>query len=119
MINSLDRYDVPIIVKNSGMDPNYCGSCSILDLDYIGLEEGIKRCYESFVNGCFDVLHRGHFQLIQYAASLGQLDVALDTDEKVSRDKGPRPIYPLEDRVYQMCCLRGVTLYILSILEKN
>ena len=48
MINSLDRYEVPIIVKNSGMDPNYCGSCSILDLDYIGLEEGIKRCYESF-----------------------------------------------------------------------
>jgi rfaE bifunctional protein nucleotidyltransferase chain/domain len=62
-----------------------------------------------FVNGCFDVLHRGHFELIQYAASLGTLTVALDTDAKVASAKGPdRPIYPLEDRVYQMCCLKGV-----------
>ena len=63
-----------------------------------------------FVNGCFDVLHRGHFQLIHYAASLGELTVALDSDEKVARDKGlDRPIYPLEDRVYQMTRLRGVS----------
>ena len=41
-----------------------------------------------FVNGCFDVLHRGHFQLIHYATSLGELTVALDSDEKVARDKG-------------------------------
>ena len=64
-----------------------------------------------FVNGCFDVLHRGHFQLIHFATSLGgELTVALDSDEKVARDKGPdRPIYPLEDRVYQMTRLRGVS----------
>ena len=63
-----------------------------------------------FVNGCFDVLHRGHFQLIHFATSLGgELTVALDSDEKVARDKGPdSPIYPLEDRVYQMTRLRGV-----------
>ena len=36
-----------------------------------------------FVNGCFDVLHKGHFSMLQYASSLGQLSVALDTDEKV------------------------------------
>ena len=73
-----------------------------------------------FVNGCFDVLHRGHYELIQYAYSLGELDVALDSDEKVSRDKGPdRPIYPLEDRVYQMCFLKGVnTVYTFNTREE-
>jgi len=73
-----------------------------------------------FVNGCFDVLHRGHFELIQYASSLGQLSVALDTDEKVSKDKGPdRPIYPLRDRVYQMCCIKGVdVVYTFNTKEE-
>ena len=63
-----------------------------------------------FVNGCFDVLHRGHFELIQYAASLGDtLIVALDSDRKVSEDKGYlRPIYPLDDRVFQMMSIKGV-----------
>lgn len=65
-----------------------------------------------FVNGCFDVLHRGHFELIQYAASLGDtLIVALDSDRKVSQDKGYlRPIYPLEDRVFQMMSIKGVNV---------
>jgi UDP-glucose 4-epimerase len=47
MINTLDIYDVPVIIKNSGMDSNYCGSCSIFNLDYIGLDQGIREIYES------------------------------------------------------------------------
>tara|TARA_R100001460_G_scaffold47159_1_gene84920 strand:- start:31 stop:426 length:396 start_codon:yes stop_codon:yes gene_type:complete len=63
-----------------------------------------------FVNGCFDVLHRGHYELIEYASSLGDyLIVALDSDQKVSQDKGfTRPIYPIEDRIYQMMSIKGV-----------
>ena len=30
------------------MAPNYCGSCETFDVDFVGLEEGIKRCYEGF-----------------------------------------------------------------------
>jgi len=73
-----------------------------------------------FVNGCFDVLHKGHFSMLQYASSLGQLSVALDTDEKVAQAKGSdRPIYPLEDRVYQMCCIKGVdTVYTFNTKEE-
>ena len=53
-----------------------------------------------FVNGCFDVLHPGHIALFQYAKSLGDyLIVAIDSDEKVSLDKGfDRPIFSMEDR---------------------
>ena len=63
-----------------------------------------------WVNGCFDVLHRGHFELLNYAKSLGtMLIVGIDTDRKVRADKGPdRPIYPLEDREYQLRSLKAV-----------
>ena len=63
-----------------------------------------------WVNGCFDVLHRGHFELLNYAKSLGtMLIVGIDTDRKVRADKGPdRPIYPLEDRKYQLSSLKAV-----------
>jgi len=73
-----------------------------------------------FVNGCFDVLHRGHFELIKYASSLGTLTVALDTDEKVAKAKGPnRPIYPLHDRVYQMTCLRVLIWFLHLTVKKS
>ena len=63
-----------------------------------------------FVNGCFDVLHRGHLELFNYAQSLGDhLIVAIDTDEKVRRDKGAqRPVNNLKDRKYFLSCLESV-----------
>lgn len=53
-----------------------------------------------FVNGCFDVLHRGHIELFEYAKSLGEyLIVALDSDERVKQSKGnQRPFNCLKDR---------------------
>jgi len=38
------------------------------------------------VNGTFDIVHRGHLELLQYAKSLGDyLLVAIDTDRRVSK----------------------------------
>ena len=53
-----------------------------------------------FVNGCFDILHRGHIELFEFAKSHGEyLVVALDTDERVKEKKGAdRPFNSLRDR---------------------
>jgi rfaE bifunctional protein nucleotidyltransferase chain/domain len=46
-----------------------------------------------WVNGCFDILHEGHLNLLEYAASLGELYVGIDSDSRVKELKGSdRPI---------------------------
>ena len=64
----------------------------------------------SFVNGCFDVLHPGHIELLKYAKSLGDyLIVAIDTDKKVAEMKGPtRPIFSQHDRALMLTSIRYV-----------
>lgn len=56
------------------------------------------------VNGCFDVLHPGHIELIRFAKSQGNiLVVAINSDESIKRLKGPsRPIIKQEDRIKQL-----------------
>ena len=62
------------------------------------------------VNGTFDILHRGHLELLQYAKSLGDyLLVAIDTDSRVTELKGPtRPINNQRDRMYMLHSLNCV-----------
>ncbi len=57
-----------------------------------------------WVNGCFDVLHRGHIELFKYAKSQGDyLVVGIDTDDRIKRCKGDnRPFNKLEDRVIML-----------------
>ena len=64
----------------------------------------------SFVNGCFDVLHPGHVELLNYASSFGDyLIVAIDSDRKVAEMKGPdRPIFSQSDRAYMLKEIRCV-----------
>ena len=54
-----------------------------------------------WTNGCFDIIHRGHIELLKYARGLGdKLVVGIDSDEKVEKDKGTnRPYNCLRDRV--------------------
>ena len=63
-----------------------------------------------FVNGCFDVLHPGHIELLKYARSLGDyLIVAIDSDRKVAEMKGPeRPIFSQHDRSTMLSAIRYV-----------
>jgi D-beta-D-heptose 7-phosphate kinase/D-beta-D-heptose 1-phosphate adenosyltransferase len=62
------------------------------------------------VNGTFDILHRGHIELLEYAKSLGDyLLVCIDTDERVSELKGlSRPVNTQNDRKYMLESLKCV-----------
>ena len=63
-----------------------------------------------FVNGTFDLLHKGHLELLNYAKSLGDfVCVGIDTDDRVSEKKGPtRPIHNQEERKYFLESLKAV-----------
>ena len=70
-----------------------------------------------WVNGCFDVLHRGHYELFNFAKELGdKLAVGIDSDEKVSNDKGPnRPYNNINDRVYALQSLKAINeVYVFN-----
>ena len=63
-----------------------------------------------FVNGTFDIVHRGHLELLNYARSLGDhLLVAIDSDKRVRELKGStRPINNHHDRRFLLENLRSV-----------
>ena len=75
-----------------------------------------------WVNGCFDILHAGHIDLLRYAKLYGveglgyheaikvnTLYVGLDSDERVKQLKGDkRPINDLDTRVKIMSNLKMV-----------
>lgn len=67
------------------------------------------------VNGTFDILHRGHIELLNYAKSLGdQLLVAIDTDRRVTELKGiGRPINNQDDRKLFLYNLKAVDIVML------
>lgn len=68
-----------------------------------------------FTNGCFDILHAGHIQLLEKAKSFGtHLIVGLNSNESVSRLKGPgRPINDQEHRRKILSSLRCVDEVII------
>ena len=52
-----------------------------------------------FTNGCFDILHRGHVELLRYCHSLGRVVVGLNSDRSVKQLKGEsRPYNNETDR---------------------
>ena len=71
-----------------------------------------------FTNGCFDVLHAGHVAYLAEARALGDiLVVAINTDEQVRSQKGPRrPIFPESDRAEVLAALECVT-YVTVFAE--
>ncbi|MBI4468199.1 MAG: D-glycero-beta-D-manno-heptose 1-phosphate adenylyltransferase [Acidobacteria bacterium] len=61
-------------------------------------------------NGCFDLLHLGHIDLLEKARALGDvLIVAINSDRSTRELKGPdRPVIPQEERAEVLAALRAV-----------
>ena len=55
-----------------------------------------------YTTGVFDILHRGHLNILTQAAALGELTVGIMTDQGVESTKGARPILSLEEREAQI-----------------
>ena len=68
-----------------------------------------------FTNGCFDLIHQGHNDLLSKAKSLGDiLIVGLNSDRSVKRLKGiKRPIQNEEERAKNLCEIGSVDNVIM------
>ena len=71
-----------------------------------------------FTNGCYDLFHAGHLQLLKKAASFGDiLVVGVNSDKSVKRIKGEqRPIVPETDRLSILSALNFVD-YVVAFDE--
>ena len=83
--------------------PKVSNVASIQTRDSIG--QDVRRLQSSgkrvvFTNGCFDIIHPGHLDLLTRARQLGDaLVVAINSDNSVRRLKGPeRPVFPEDER---------------------
>jgi len=65
-----------------------------------------------FTNGCFDLIHRGHVEILKAAKALGDvLCVGINSDASVRRLKGERrPIVDVTDRAAVVAALDSVDL---------
>lgn len=66
--------------------------------------------------GTFDLLHKGHINLLQRAASYGdQLIVGLSTDEFNLKQKGKSAYTSFDDRKYMLEAIKYVDLVIPEV----
>ena len=67
-----------------------------------------------FTNGCFDIIHRGHIELLSAAKKKGdRLVVGLNGDQSVKRLKGnDRPLQSVEDRAMILDAIESVDMVV-------
>ena len=68
-----------------------------------------------FTNGCFDLFHAGHLEILRQASAMGEvMVVGINSDRSVTRIKGPgRPIVAQSDRVELVSALSFVDYVVV------
>ena len=114
--------------KAAGIKVTRFGNSYVLFSEVSPLDSKIKKASDIplltkgktivFTNGCFDVFHAGHADLLHYAKSKGDvLVVGINTDESVKRLKGEnRPVNTLDMRTKVLSSICDVN-YIVCFDE--
>ena len=68
-----------------------------------------------FTNGCFDIIHRGHVELLKFCKTLGdKVIVGINSDKSIKTNKGDkRPINNQSDRLSILESIRYVDEVII------
>jgi D-beta-D-heptose 7-phosphate kinase/D-beta-D-heptose 1-phosphate adenosyltransferase len=93
------------------------GTSTVSKYEVASLEasKGNKEQVIVFTNGCFDIIHSGHLDLLKEARSYGdKLIVGLNSDKSISKLKGPeRPIIDQSERKKILSALKFVDEVII------
>lgn len=83
------------------------------NIDFLLKQIGGKKIV--FTNGCFDIIHNGHIELLKFSRNLGDLlIVGLNTDISVKKIKGEkRPIVSEDERISILLAIRYVDYIVL------
>ena len=68
-----------------------------------------------FTNGCFDIIHRGHIEVLALTANLGdKLIIGINSDQSIQKLKGKdRPIIDEQSRAFLLAALSFVDAIVL------
>ena len=68
-----------------------------------------------FTNGCFDIIHRGHIEVLARTADLGEkLIIGLNSDQSIQKLKGKdRPVIDEQSRAILLAALSFVDAIVL------
>ena len=78
--------------------------------------QGLEGCV--FTNGCFDIIHRGHIELLKFSyqqAKIGQCAVVgVNSDRSIKELKGTnRPIMGEEDRLAVLRAIKWIDYIVV------
>jgi D-beta-D-heptose 7-phosphate kinase/D-beta-D-heptose 1-phosphate adenosyltransferase len=120
---SVGKQGTATVSRQELLDALHLDDLVATDRKVANLDDAIEKVAEwhrrglrvGFANGCFDLIHPGHVQLLSEArAACDRLIVALNTDASVKRLKGPtRPLQTEMARATVMASMAPVDLVTL------